>query len=101
MKIKLLILLIVLINFIWYIKKYIKLLSEGTSIMMREKEKIDLITQISLDINEVKDIDLLLEKILTSVRTFFNADAGSIYLKEGDELKFSHSQNNTLQKKVK
>ncbi|MBW1805754.1 MAG: HD domain-containing protein, partial [Deltaproteobacteria bacterium] len=31
---------------------------------------------------------------------FFNADAGSIYLKEGDELKFSHSQNNTLQKRL-
>jgi HD-GYP domain-containing protein (c-di-GMP phosphodiesterase class II) len=68
--------------------------------MLSEKEKIDLITQISLDINEVKDIDLLLERILTHVRTFFNADAGSIYLKEGDELKFSHTQNNTLQKRM-
>lgn len=68
--------------------------------MMNEKEKIDLITQISLDINEVKDVDLLLERILTNVKRFFNADAGSIYLKEGDELKFSHSQNNTLQKRL-
>ncbi len=68
--------------------------------MMNEKEKIDLIIQISLDINEVKDVDLLLERILTNVKRFFNADAGSIYLKEGDELKFSHSQNNTLQKRL-
>ena len=68
--------------------------------MLSEKEKIDLITQISLDINEVKDIDLLLERILTHVRTFFNADAGSIYLKEGDELKFSYTQNDTLQKRM-
>ncbi len=68
--------------------------------MMSEKEKIDLITQISLDINEVKDIDLLLERILTNVRKFFNADAGSIYLKEGDALKFSYSQNETLQKRL-
>ncbi len=68
--------------------------------MMTEKEKIDLITRISLDINEVKDIDLLLERILTSVREFFNADAGSIYLKEGEDLKFSYSQNDTLQKKL-
>jgi len=68
--------------------------------MMNEKEKIDLITQISLDINEVKDIDLLLERILTNVKLFFNADAGSIYLREGNELKFSHSQNNTLQKRL-
>jgi len=68
--------------------------------MMNEREKIDLITRISLDINEVKDIDLLLERILTNVRLFFNADAGSIYLKENDELKFSYSQNDTLQKRI-
>lgn len=67
---------------------------------MTEREKIDLITQISLDINEVKDLDLLLERILTNVRLFFNADAGSIYLREGNELKFSNSQNSTLQKKL-
>jgi HD-GYP domain-containing protein (c-di-GMP phosphodiesterase class II) len=68
--------------------------------MMTEKEKIDLITQISLDINEVKDIDLLLERILTNVRLFFNADAASIYLREGNNLKFSNSQNDTLQKRL-
>ena len=67
---------------------------------MTEKEKLDLITQISLDINEVKDVDLLLERILTNVRLFFNADAGSIYLREGDELKFKFSQNRTLQKRL-
>ncbi|MBN2060308.1 MAG: HD domain-containing protein [Deltaproteobacteria bacterium] len=68
--------------------------------MMSEKEKIDLITQISLDINEVKDIDLLLESILTNVRKFFNADAGSIYLKEDDKLRFSYSQNDTLKNRL-
>ena len=68
--------------------------------VMKEKEKIDLITQISLDINEVKDIDLLLERILTKVRRFSNADAGSIYLKDKDELKFSYTQNDTQQKRL-
>jgi response regulator RpfG family c-di-GMP phosphodiesterase len=68
--------------------------------MMTEKEKMDLITQISLDINEVKDLDILLEKILTNVRKFFNADAGSIYLKEGNTLKFSYTQNDTLHKRL-
>ena len=68
--------------------------------MQSEKEKIDLITQISLDINQVKDVDLLLEKILTNVRKFFDADAGSIYLKDGDELKFSYTQNDTLQRRL-
>jgi HD-GYP domain-containing protein (c-di-GMP phosphodiesterase class II) len=68
--------------------------------MQSEKEKIDLITQISLDINQVKDVDLLLEKILTNARKFFDADAGSIYLKDGDELKFSYTQNDTLQNRL-
>ncbi|MBN1904799.1 MAG: HD domain-containing protein [Deltaproteobacteria bacterium] len=61
------------------------------------QEKIELITRISLDLNQVKDLDILLERILANVRLFLNADAGSIYLKEGDRLRFSHSQNNTLQ----
>jgi len=68
--------------------------------MQSEKEKIDLITQISLDINQVKDVDLLLEKILTNARKFFDADAGSIYLKDGDELRFSYTQNDTLQRRL-
>jgi HD-GYP domain-containing protein (c-di-GMP phosphodiesterase class II) len=69
--------------------------------MLSEKEKFELIAQISLDLNEVKDIDLLLDRILTNARKFFNADAGSIYLKAGEELKFSYTQNNTLQKRLK
>jgi len=68
--------------------------------MLSEKGKMELITQISLDIDEVKDLDILLERILTHVRRFFNADAGSIYLKQGDELKFSYTQNDTLQKRL-
>ncbi|MGD8228656.1 MAG: HD domain-containing protein [Desulfobacteraceae bacterium] len=69
--------------------------------MLSEKEKIDLITQISLDLNEAKDIDHLLERVLSNVRRVFNADAGSIYLKHGDKLKFSYTQNDTLQKRLK
>ncbi len=68
--------------------------------MLSEQEKIDLITQISLDINEVKDLDILLERILSKVRRVFNADAGSIYLKKGEKLRFSYSQNDTLQKRL-
>jgi hypothetical protein len=68
--------------------------------MLSEKEKLRLITQISLDFNETKDTDLLLERILTNVRKFVNADAGSIYLKQGDMLNFSYTQNDTLQKRL-
>jgi HD-GYP domain-containing protein (c-di-GMP phosphodiesterase class II) len=68
--------------------------------MLNEQDKLQLITRISLDINEVKDIDLLLERILTSVRKVFNADAGSIYLKDKDTLEFSYTQNDTLQERL-
>jgi HD-GYP domain-containing protein (c-di-GMP phosphodiesterase class II) len=68
--------------------------------MLSEKEKIDLITRVSLDMNEVHDLDILLEKLLTYVRRIFNADAGSIYIKEGDDLKFTHTQNETLQSRL-
>lgn len=68
--------------------------------MLSESEKIEIIAQINLDFNETKDIDLLLERILTNVRKFFNADAGSIYLREGNTLKFSYTQNDTLQKRL-
>jgi len=68
--------------------------------MLNESKKIELITQISIDLSGVKDLDLLLEKILSNVRRFFSADAGSIYLKEGDRLRFSNTQNTTLQKRL-
>ncbi len=64
------------------------------------KDKIDLITRISMDLTQVRDLDILLERILANVRLFLNADAGSIYLKDSDRLKFSNSQNNTLEKKL-
>ena len=69
--------------------------------MLTEREKIELITQISIDLSEVKDIDLLLDRILSNARTFFNADAGSIYLREGDQLRFSNTQNTTLQRSLR
>lgn len=52
--------------------------------MLSEQGKIDLINQISLDFNQTKDLDLLLEKILTNVRKLLNADEGSSYLTSGD-----------------
>jgi HD-GYP domain-containing protein (c-di-GMP phosphodiesterase class II) len=52
---------------------------------------------IGFEISQIKDIDLLLEKILAEARAFTNCDAGSIYIKEDDCLRFSYAQNDTLQ----
>lgn len=68
--------------------------------MLTEQQKMEALINLSMELNQVKDIDILLEHILTSARTFANADAGSIYLKNGDKLKFSYTQNDTLQKRL-
>ena len=52
------------------------------------------------EINQIKDLDVLLERLLKEARMITNADAGSIYLKEGNELKIKYSQNDTLQKRI-
>ena len=69
--------------------------------MITVKDKrMDYILQLINDLNQIQDLDLLLEKILQKARLFFNADAGSIYLREDDKLKFSYTQNDTLQKRL-
>ncbi len=68
--------------------------------MLNEKQKVSKIMKLGVELTEVKDVDVLLERILREARTLVNADAGSIYVKEGDKLKFSYSQNETLQKRL-
>lgn len=50
-------------------------------------------------LNHKKDIDSLLDNILLEARQFTNADAGSIFLKEGNLLHFSYVQNDTMSKR--
>ncbi|CAH2032150.1 GAF and HD-GYP domain-containing protein [Trichlorobacter ammonificans] len=49
-----------------------------------------------LDISQIKDVDVLLEKILSEARGFTGCDAGTIYIKEGSWLYARYSQNDTL-----
>ncbi|HOG64070.1 MAG TPA: GAF domain-containing protein, partial [Spirochaetota bacterium] len=60
------------------------------------RKRLSDLLKITEDLNHVKDIDALLDKILYEARQFTNADAGSIYLREGDQLRFSYVQNDTL-----
>jgi HD-GYP domain-containing protein (c-di-GMP phosphodiesterase class II) len=64
--------------------------------MESNDNKLKKILNLGLEISQIKDIDLLLEKILSEARGFTNCDAGSIYIKEGDNLKFSYAQNDTM-----
>lgn len=68
--------------------------------MFTEKEKLQCILNLNNELMQIKDLDILLEKILLTARKFTNADAGSIYIKENNKLKFKYTQNDTLQKKL-
>ncbi len=51
------------------------------------------IIEIDSELNKIQDADLLLERILFEARKVVNAEAGSIYVKEGDKLAIRYSQN--------
>jgi len=53
---------------------------------------------LNCELAEVKDLDILMDKILQSARNFVHCDAGSIYIRRDDQLVFSYTQNDTLQK---
>ncbi|MDR2733434.1 MAG: HD domain-containing protein [Spirochaetota bacterium] len=65
-------------------------------IVSNSRKNLADILKITEDMNRIKDIDVLLEKILYEARRFTNSDAGSIYLREGNFLLFSYVQNDTL-----
>ncbi len=50
-------------------------------------------------LHHIRDLNTLLDSILYETRTLTDADAGSIFLVEGDSLVFSYVQNNSLFKK--
>jgi len=68
--------------------------------MLTEKEKLDILALLGIELNQVKDLDILLERVLSEARRFANADAGSIYIRDGDSLHFTYTQNDTLQKRL-
>ncbi|MBI5529752.1 MAG: GAF domain-containing protein [Deltaproteobacteria bacterium] len=64
--------------------------------MPAEENRLQEVIRLGLELAEVRDVDLLLEHVLDAARRFVAADAGSIYVKDGDLLHFRHAQNDTL-----
>lgn len=68
--------------------------------MANQEDKLRRVIDLGYEISQIKDIDLLLEKILREARGFTNCDAGSIYVREGDQLTFRYAQNDTMQRQL-
>jgi len=67
---------------------------------MKENEKLKKIIRLGSEINTVQDLDIVLELILFESRNIASADAGTIYIKNGDSLIFTHAQNDTQTAKL-
>jgi hypothetical protein len=67
---------------------------------MKEKDKLEEILRLGAELNTIQDVDILLEKILLEARRYARADAGTIYVRQGSNLVFSHAQNDTKQREL-
>ncbi len=72
----------------------------GCASVLNVNEKIQSLTTLGIELNQVHDLDILMEHLLSRAREFVSADAGSIYIKDGDHLKFTYTQNKTLQDRI-
>jgi len=68
--------------------------------MLNEAERLKEIIRLDTELSTVQDLDILLERILTEARKITNADAGTIYVRRGDNLVFSYTQNETQRRKL-
>jgi len=59
-------------------------------------EEVTSILKIIDNLNTLKDVDTILDRILSESRRLSHADAGSIFLVQNKELVFSYVQNDTL-----
>jgi len=69
-------------------------MSAEESVSLRE-EKLAYVVDLEERLDEIQDVDVLLERILTESRKIVNADAGSIYIVDNHNLKIKYAQNDT------
>ncbi len=63
-------------------------------------EKLINLIDLGVDISHIKDLDILLDRVLAVSRQIVDAEAGSIYIKENGKLTFLNAQNELLQEKL-
>jgi HD-GYP domain-containing protein (c-di-GMP phosphodiesterase class II) len=66
----------------------------------KQKDIQDIVFKIDAELSKIQDADILLERILLEARRVVNADAGTIYVREGEQLVFKYSQNATFERRL-
>ena len=71
---------------------------DGSSLKIKnsQADKIKKLNSIGIALSSQKDIDILLEMIVTEAKNITNSDGGTLYLKDNNELKFTVVQTDTL-----
>ena len=64
--------------------------------MGHKSHRFESLLKISHELNYTDDLDSVLERILAEARSLTESEAGTIYLRDGDELVFEHTQNDLL-----
>jgi len=67
----------------------------------QEQSTVRLLNEIGLALSAITEREALLEAILAHARSVLSADAGTIYLADGEDLIFSAAQNDTVRFKGK
>lgn len=67
---------------------------------MKQSLQLEQLLELTCEIDQIKDVDVLLDKILSSARTLVNADAGMIALVRHDHFECTVLQNHTLQQQL-
>ena len=68
---------------------------------MADREQVlDEILEIGIALTTERDLYSLLERVLETARRFTGAEAGTLFLREGDHLRFAVVQNDFLQRKL-
>jgi HD-GYP domain-containing protein (c-di-GMP phosphodiesterase class II) len=68
--------------------------------MASEFDEVQRIIRIDSELNKIRDYDILLERVLLEARRVVHADAGSIYVKEGDVISIKYAHNDTKQRSL-
>ncbi len=68
--------------------------------LSRAEEKLKRLNRIGIALSSTRDLDQLLGMIVTEARAFIGCDAGSLYLRDAEQLHFVVSQNDTIRKRL-